>query len=536
MLNRREPFALIAPLLGLLVATPAPAGLLEGVRDQADELRADYQAELAGFADRADALDLPDFAAELRAAATPPDPAAVVVVPPPRAVRGDLPPGERTDERALRLDVRRSGDAYANAAFGLARRAATRSSAEPGAAAVAIGLTRDALAANPDHAPARRVLGEVRDGDEWLTPWERDRRRRGDVPHPVFGWVDGDDVAKLEAGDRPLNGDWVPAEREALARRDFRNGWVSETEHYRVRTNHSWEEGAHVALSLERFHTFFRAVFPGFGLSAGDLKRRFASVGPVPAYRNAGGRDGKFEVHLFRTKDEYVAELRKKIPQIAVTNGLYFTGDRVAYFYKIGPHADPRTMFHEATHQLFYECTPRDRMVCEQAHFWVMEGIGCYMESFRDDGRTMTAGGDYVRFRNARTRLVRDKFFIPLDDFDARGRVRFQSDPLLSRCYSQASGLTHFFMHAEGGALRPRFTDHLQALYHPLVRQGRVAGLDRFLARPWPQLEREYARYIAALNWQPEARAEEIGSDEDPDEAEAAGTPAASVPAGSPDS
>ena len=444
--------AALAALLVPLLAPAAGAGILDGVRTEAEALRTAYREELAAFAARADNLGLPEFAAELRSAATPPDPAALVVTPPPRAVRGDLPPGPASPERALRLAVRRAETAFAESAFALAKRAATSGAAEPAAAAAAFGLTRDALAAEPDFAPARRVLGQVRDGDFWRTPWERLAVRDGFVRDDVFGWVAAEDLPRLQAGERQLNGKWVPAEREELARREFRSGWVCETEHYRVRTNRSWEEGAHAALSLERFHTFFRAAFPGFGLSPSDLKKRFSSYGPPPAYRNAGGRDGKYDVHIFRTKDEYVAALREKIPQIAVTNGLYFTGDRVAYFYKIGPHASPRTVFHEATHQLFYESTPKDRMVCEDAHFWVMEGIGCYMESFRDDGRTMSAGGDYVRFRNARTRLVRDDFYVPLTEFDDRGRQRFQADPLLSRCYSQASGLTHFFMHAEGGA------------------------------------------------------------------------------------
>ena len=496
--NRR--LAALTLLLAAAAPRPAAAAELDRVRAEAAELREARRAELTELADRADALALPDLAAELRTANEPPDPTAIAVTPPPRAVRPDLPAEAAGPARDLRRDVRRTGENVAEAAFQLARRAGTRASGETGAANVAFGLVRDALAADPDHAAARRALGQVRDGDRWVTPWEQGQARKRRVNHPVFGWIPEEHVDELEAGQRLLNGRWVSEEREALVRRDFSRGWVCETEHYRVRTNHSWEEGAATAAALERFHTFFRAVFPGFGLSERDLARRFATSGPVPAFRNVGSRGGRYEVHLFRTKDEYVAALRSKIPQIAITNGLYFTGDRVAYFYKVGPHASPRTVFHEATHQLFYECTPKDRMVCEDAHFWVMEGVGCYMESFRDDGVTMTAGDPgYVRFRNARTRLVRDDFLVPLDEFDSRGRERFQADPLLSRCYSQASGLTHFFMHAEGGALRSALAGHLRALYHPFVRPGQVLGLDRVTGRRWDVLEKQYAAYVATL-------------------------------------
>ena len=495
--------AALAPLLVAAFAPDAAAeGRLDRVRAEAAELRLARRAELAAFADRADDLGLPDLAADLRAESGPPDPAVISVTPPPRAVRGELPTEEAGPVRELRRAVRRAEDAFAEAAFTLARTAATKGSAEPGAANVAFALARDALAANPDHPAARRALGQVRDGEEWVTPWEQGQARRGNVDHPVFGWVRERDVERLDAGERPLAGRWVTPEREALVRQDFRRGWLCETEHYRVRTNYSWEEGAAVARNLERFHTFFRAVFPGFGLSAGDLIRRFGTSGPVPAYRNAGGRGGKYEVHLFRDKAEYVDALRQKIPQIAITNGLYFTGDRVAYFYKVGPHANPRTVFHEATHQLFYECTPRDRMVCETEHFWVMEGLGCYMESFSDDGLTMTAGEpDYRRFTNAKVRLVRDDLYEPLAELDELGRERFQNVPLpqLKRRYSQISGLTHYFMHGEGGTLRPALSAHLEALYHPLVRPGQVAGLNRVLGRAWETLDAQYAAYIAAL-------------------------------------
>ena len=492
---------LIRPaLLAAFLPALASAGTVEEVRAEAEPLRAAYRADLAAFAARADAAGLSDLAAELRTDAAPPDPAVLTVTPPPRLAREPLPVADRSPEMVLRRAFRRRGERFADAAFLLAKKAATRGAEEPGAATVAFGLVYDALAADPDHAPSRRAVGRTLDGGAWMTPWERGMARKRFVDHPVFGWTPERHVERLEAGERLLDGRWVPAAREELVRSDFNTGWVCETEHYRVRTNVSLERGAEVARRLERFHTFFRAAFPGFGLDPAELRRRFGTTGRVPTYANAGGAGGKFNVWLYRERAEYLLALQARHPQIARSNGFYDSADRVAYFYENGPWADPVTVYHEGTHQLFYECTPRDRFVAEHAHHWAMEGIGCYMESFRDDGTTMTAGSPrYVRFVNARRRWVEFGFFVPLAEFDGRGRVRFQADPDLSKCYSQASGLTHFLMHAAGGVYRPAFTEHLSDLYHPLIRPAQVRSVERLTGVPWEELGERYKAYVADL-------------------------------------
>lgn len=493
-----------AVLAAACVSPAATAGTLDDVREQAATLRADHSLSLRSFAAEADELDLPEFAADLRRLVDPPVTRGLTYTPPPRAVRQPIPSTLPPSERALRTRVRRAGETYAAAVFKLARIAGGRGAGEPGAASVAFGLTREVLAADPDYGPARRVIGQVRDGDLWRTPWEREQARRRFVDHPDYGWVPQTHVEKLDAGERPLAGRWVSADREKLVREDIRNGWVCETEHYCVTTNHSLERGVATARQLERFQTMFRAIFPGFGLTDRELRKRFSGSGAIPS---DGPPGDKYEVTLFRGKGEYVLTLQRFIPQIAITNGLYLTDHRRAYFYADGPGYSPRTVFHEATHQLFYESSARRRLIAEDAHFWVMEGIGCYMESFNDDGLTMTVGDPRYerrqnRFMNAQVRFVRDRFHVPLAELDERGRPRFQAQPAgeMRKIYSQISGVIHFLMHAESGALRPAFTAHLEALYQPLVRPGSVAGLDRFTGRPWDLLDRQYTAYIDTLD------------------------------------
>ena len=82
----------------------------------------------------------------------------------------------------------------------------------------------------------------------------------------------------------------------------------------------------------------------------------------------------------------------KKVPQIRITNGLYFTGDRVAYFYYDPQMPNQDTLFHEATHQLFYENDRRDRAIAMDANFWIIEGIACYMESYHSENGQSLVG------------------------------------------------------------------------------------------------------------------------------------------------
>ncbi len=400
----------------------------------------------------------------------------------------------------LRRAIRRTSEQHALALFPLAKQVGTRGAEEPFAADTAMGLVFDTLAADPEHVFARRALGQRRTRDGWFTPWERTQDLRGRVDHPTFGWTPQSHVDELEAGQRMLDGRWVDADREALVRSDFAAGWICETEHFRVRTNVSLERGVEVARQLERFHSFFRATFPGFGLGPEDLRKRFVSVGAMPTYPHVGGADGKYDVHLYRNKTQYVDALKADTPYIALSNGYHDPRTRVASFfdYEDGQPSDRRTLFHEATHQIFYESTARDWLVGESAHYWAAEGIGCYMESFRDDGVTMTAGSPrYQRFSDARARWIDQDFLVPLGEFAARGRVAFQTAPEVRGCYSQASGLTHFFMHAGDGALRPALKVHLSDLYHPGVAPERIRTLDRMCGLPWSKLEEHYKEYLA---------------------------------------
>ena len=193
--------------------------------------------------------------------------------------------------------------------------------------------------------------------------------------------------------------------------------------------------------------------------------------------------------------------LIKKVPQIRITNGLYFTADRVAYFYYDPQQQNQDTLFHEATHQLFYENDRRDRMIAMDANFWIVEGIACYMESYHvEKGQSIVGDPKHVRIEAARHRVVVDHYYIPLERFAEMGMTAFQSSREISKNYSQAAGLAHFFMHYDAGRYRDALIEHLSEIYRAgRVTRFAVRSLAELTGVSYDELDRQYEAYMQAL-------------------------------------
>ena len=55
--------------------------------------------------------------------------------------------------------------------------------------------------------------------------------------------------------------------------------------------------------------------------------------------------------------------LRAKLPQVELSNGVYYPPDRIVYSYHDPEEVDSTlaTLYHEASHQFFYESSSRER-------------------------------------------------------------------------------------------------------------------------------------------------------------------------------
>lgn len=473
---------------------------------------------------------LVDLAKESRDENSLPDPATLTEVRLPKDIAPAVPSSAIDDVRTWHLRINRARNAHAKNLYTLSREALRQ-----GNVSYAMSLIREVLHHAPDHKLARQVLGfrkyvdRDRSSDrdyagEWLTAYEREKRRKNEIWTNEYGWIKERDLPRYRAGERKFGSSWITAEKADEIHRSFSSPWEIETEHFVVHTNHSFERGVEIAKKLEQFHGFFHRTFASFFETPEQLMERFRSV----SRNNGNARPPRqLKVRYYRTKQEYVDALIDKIPQISQTNGLYFEPNQTCYFFH-QPAADELeqrqmdgTLFHEATHQFFDVPTLDDRAAAararalrlrrrqtrwvlgEKQNFWVIEGIACYMESFHITKDGYSLGDPYhVRVQSAHARMTNQKykFYMPMREYAALGMQALQSHPRIQPLYTQGSGVAHFLMHYDGGRYRDGFMQHLAELYRPNPKDPLAEpSLEKALGVSFAELDKQYTEYISNL-------------------------------------
>ncbi len=369
---------------------------------------------------------------------------------------------------------------------------------------------RETVRENPDHEVARKILGFEKYQNVWTTAESARRMRDGQVWSDSFGWLPADQLSRYQNGMRYYRGNWIDAADDARLHGNIKNGWRIETDHYAVTTNHSLEEGVRLARGLELLYDVWRQAFVPYYTSPADVERLFAAAAP-PSTAAAHNTQAVavipvalrklHQVVYFRDKQQYVDTLIRTQPQIEKTLGLYLDVANTAYFF----HDDERhdvTMYHEGTHQLFYEERPGTIRAGKKNNFWIVEGIACYMETLVEHqltpdetyGSYVTIGGDNAgRVPAARKRLLDDGFYVPLREFATYGMDNLQHDARLPMIYSQASGLAQFFMHADGAHYRPALMDYLVAIY---TGHATPDTLEKLTGTRYEELDRQYREFM----------------------------------------
>ncbi|MCA9079349.1 MAG: hypothetical protein KDA58_02270 [Planctomycetaceae bacterium] len=414
----------------------------------------------------------------------------------PAQILPDVPVNLPDAELAWRAKLRKLETDHALALYKLSRDALHQ-----GHVSFAFQLMREVAFHDPNHKYARAALGFVRVGEDWTTPFAATMTRKGNVEHPVYGWLPKTHVPRYEQGERNYQGKWITAEREAAMRSDFRQAWEVATEHFYIKTNHSLEQGVLIGQELERFHQFFVREFAAVFNTPQQMQRLF-DKGEAAA--SSPGR--RYTVYYFRNKNDFVQHLIQQQPNIAITNGLYLPRNRIAYFYHQSEEQQQNleTMFHEVTHQLLGESSTRVIDVGQKQNFWLVEGIACYMESYRRDGRRVTTGNpEHPRFSWARERLVTDGEYYDFASFTQLGMQQFQSAgdvATLQKYYAQAATMTHFFLNAQQGDYRDALIAHLSQIYSPSERIRNAAKpLDELTGKSFADLEQAYRDYVTSL-------------------------------------
>ena len=253
-------------------------------------------------------------------------------------------------------------------------------------------------------------------------------------------------------------------------------------------TNHSLEEGVALSRRLEMLYAAWQQAFAGYHSSEAEVARRFEGRGTrrEPIQHN---------VVYFRDRQEYNDALRSAQPQIEISIGIYFPRARTAYFFA-GEDQQHDTLYHEAAHQLFQETRTAVTEPGRGSNFWAVEGIACYMESLdaNEQGFVTLGGANASRMQTAR-RLVEEKQSLPLAEFVQMGAETLQRDPRIKELYGEATGLSHFFMHADEGRYREPLVRYLEAIYSG---RDNAQSLAEATGTSEATLDRQYQLFMTA--------------------------------------
>ena len=491
--QRRTPFGLAySTALVLFVCQPA---LGEPLAEQQTALERHYSDELESLAAWCDSKKLPDEARATRNWIVPHPPLTIVVrladiqFPDVATTASDAPREWNQRFRHLR-------QAQAKRYFDLLQRAASEREF-----VLAYQLAHATLRENPDHEVARQLLGYKRRDGQWLTAYESYKVKSQQIWDERFGWLDKKNLPRYESGERYFRGRWLSADEDERLHRDINRGWEIATEHYQVRTNHSLGEGVRLAARLEEFYGVWRQLFVRYVMSEAELARLFREGAP------ANRTPRRHQVTYFRNRNEYLAALGGEHPAIQATSGYYDGTKRTAYFFVPEPNdgkgeqaeqaePDDSTLYHEATHQLFSELKQVND-VGRDANFWVVEGIACFMESFRRGERLVTlGGGKAIRLENARVWLLEERKYLPLAELCRMGMDDLQRHPEIKMIYSEASGMTYYLLFADGGRYRQALVDYLSSVY--ANRAGPVT-LAELTGTSYSQHDEQYHQFLKQL-------------------------------------
>jgi hypothetical protein len=383
-----------------------------------------------------------------------------------------------------------------------AAKTAAAAAFEKARTAVAAGEVSEALqhacravALDPDHADARRLLGYQRVGEQWAGKYAQHMLKTGNVWSREHGWIKSDHAAKYDAGLRPWGQKWITVAEDAERHADIEHGWTVRTDHFQVITNVDRAAAAELAIRLETYYQLWRQLFGEFALTSAELQAR------LDGKETDGFLRRPMKVVYHRNREEYNGALIRRQPQIAMTNGIYFDRERESHFFA-GDDQDLGAIAHEAVHQFFYESTPKPtRHLTATANAWAVEGAACYFETLKeqptDVGPAYTIGTpDAGRVQAARHRRIVDNFYVPLAELDALGVLDLQQRPDIAPLYSQSAGLASFFIDGRDGEYRRPFRELLRLIYAGKDQPG---SLPELTGQNAGELDRQYQQFMESL-------------------------------------
>jgi len=341
----------------------------------------------------------------------------------------------------------------------------------------AYDMVWEAIQYDPDHSTARKLLGQVRYEDEWVSLYTANMMRRGMIFNDEFGWIRKADLPRYQQDLLPLGGRWLPREKVEEVRSTWAHAWIYETEHYRIRTNTTLADAVEFGKYVEENYELFFRVFLGYFSAKSQSEMLFGVNQPK----------NKLHVNYLADRDEY---LRLVGEGASGSLGIYTGRDKTAYFFKTDWSTNIRVLKHETTHQLF-DASRRTSYRLSRGN-WVIEACATYMETcHRRNGRIATEGTNAPWVQNFAD-ILKNGGEVTVKEFDEiNSYFGFQMLPV---AYPQAASLAYYLMESEDGKYRERFVDYVTAFYTGRLSRG--GTLEEYIGVPFDEMDEEFHRFI----------------------------------------
>ncbi len=237
-----------------------------------------------------------------------------------------------------------------------------------------------------------------------------------------------------------------------------------QTPHFVISSQAPAKIAHEVANICEQSFCLWQQLFFNYWGSSENLVGRIAGQ-DVPL-----GNVPKFQLVLFKNRDDYLRALKSAETNIEVSTGYYHPTMHCSFFYWGDPRSST-TLRHELVHQFFQEFA-QNKVALDadtQSDIWIVEGIAMYLESASSLGgvgcEVVEVGGwDAPRVQAARYRRLHDEFWIPWSELRQEVGQHLRSRSDIKFFYSQAAGLTHFWMDSSP-AKREALASYIDSVY-----------------------------------------------------------------------
>ena len=410
----------------------------------------------------------------------------------------NLPHDATNEQKKWFTTLRQLQEHYANETFAMTEKLVAK---KQGYGIVACVL--QTLYINPDHVQARKFLGYSLYNDEWHSSWEVQKLENGYIDDPKYGWLSSRQIKKYHNGERFYHNQWITqAEEEKKIIESF-SGWKINTEHFSILSRVSLERGVEIGRFLEFYYQVWSHLFYPFIANEKQWTARLHTTVPTVTKRH--------KVIHYRNRTEYVRELRKHDYIVSQSIGGYFPDLKCIFVYEPNPivNEDCFNLFsmlaHEVTHQLFNECNITNSSygknnyskLAQTANFWAIEGIAITAETFNldfSDGKAIIGGFQNVlRMEDALITLLEEKKYLPMRKFVGMSRNEFQKFHDLNLLYSQAAGLTSFFLFYNEGTYCEAFVKYLYSIYQGVDDAN---SLEQLTHKSFEELDEEYRNFM----------------------------------------